>query len=145
VRNLLEASALSREHSGKGLTRQSFAIFNKIAQADSAMSPQLQARVFEIHPELCFWAAAGRRRLSHPKRKAAGFEERRAILEQVLIGVEIPTWRKATGLLPGVGPDDVLDATVAAWTAWRQAGGLCERIPESPELDARGLRMEMVY
>jgi predicted RNase H-like nuclease len=109
------------------------------------MSPQLQSRVFEIHPELCFWAAAGRRQLSHPKRKAAGFEERRVILEQALIGVEIPTWREATGLLPGVGPDDVRDATVAAWTAWRHARGLCERVPESPELDARGLRMEMVY
>jgi predicted RNase H-like nuclease len=140
-----EASAFSREKSGKGLTRQSFAIFGKIAQADSTMSPGLQSRVFEIHPEVCFWAAAGRRQLSHPKRKAAGFEERRAILEQVFIGVGIPTRREAAGLLHGVGPDDVLDATVAAWTAWRHARGLCERVPESPEFDARGLRMEMVY
>jgi predicted RNase H-like nuclease len=140
-----EASAFSRENSGKGLTRQSFAICGKIAQADSAMSPELQSRVFEIHPEVCFWAAAGRRQLSHPKRKAAGFEERRAILEQVFIGVGIPARREAEGLLHGAGSDDVLDATVAAWTAWRHARGRCERVSESPELDTRGLRMEMVY
>src|SRR5436305_30887 len=39
-----EASTFSRELSAKGLTRQSFAIFGKIAQADSAMSPERQSR-----------------------------------------------------------------------------------------------------
>jgi predicted RNase H-like nuclease len=140
-----EASTFSRELSAKGLTRQSFAILNKIAQADFSMSPKLQSRVFEVHPEVCFLAAAGHNQLSHPKRKSAGFEERRAILERVFVGVAIPARHEAAGLLRGVGPDDVLDAIVAAWTAWRHARGVCKRIPESPELDARGLRMEMVY
>jgi predicted RNase H-like nuclease len=141
-----EANMFSRERSGKGLTRQSFAIFYKIRQVDSAMVPELQSRVFEVHPEVCFWAAAGRRPLEHPKRKPDGFEERRTILERVLNGVVgIPTLAEAKRLSRGVGPDDVLDATVAAWTAWRHARGECERVPESAELDARGLRMEMVY
>ena len=140
-----EASTFSREVSTKGLTRQSFAILSKIAQTDCCMSPELQARVFEVHPEVCFWAAAGHHQLSHPKRRAAGFEERRAILERVFNGVGMPTRREAARLLRGVGPDDVLDAIVAAWTAWRHARGICERVPESPELDARGLRMEIVY
>jgi predicted RNase H-like nuclease len=122
-----EASAFSREKSGKGLTRQSFGISGKIAEVDSAMSPELQSRGFEVHPEVCFWAAAGRRQLSHPKRKAAGFEERRAVLERVFAGVGIPTRREAEGLLHGVGPDDVLDATICAWTAWRHVRCLCER------------------
>jgi predicted RNase H-like nuclease len=140
-----EASAFSRDKCGKGLTRQSFALFGKIAQADFALSPELQSRIFEVHPEVCFWAASGRRQLSHPKRRAAGFEERRAILEQVFIGVAIPARREAMGLLHGARPDDVLDATAGAWTAWRHARGLCESVSESPELDARGLRMEMIY
>jgi predicted RNase H-like nuclease len=140
-----EASKFSRETSTKGLTRQSFAIFNKIAQADHSMSPELQSRFFEVHPEVCFWAAAGRHHLSHPKRKAAGFEERRAILEEVFNGAGIPTRPEAARLLPGVGSDDVLDAIVAAWTAGRHAQGICERVPESPQLDVRGLRMEIVY
>ena len=140
-----EASTFSRGISTKGLTRQSFAIFNKIAQADTVMVPEFQSRVFEIHPEVCFWAAADRHSLTHPKRKAAGFEERRAILERALIGVGIPTRFEAARLFRGVGADDVLDACIAAWTAWRHACGICERIPESPELDTRGLRMEIVY
>jgi predicted RNase H-like nuclease len=63
-----EACALSRKISRKGITRQSFGIFNKIAQVDALMSPNLQSRVFEIHPEVCFWAAADRQQLYHPKR-----------------------------------------------------------------------------
>jgi len=140
-----EASAYSREFSGKGLTRQSFAIFKKISQADSAMSSKVQSRVFEVHPEVCFWAAAGQVPLRYPKRNAAGFEERRAILEAALAGVYIPRRPEAARLSRGVGPDDVLDAIVAAWTAWRHAQDLSKRVPESPEIDARGLRMEMVY
>jgi predicted RNase H-like nuclease len=139
-----EASEFSRALSHKGLTHQSFAIFRKIAEVDSVISPDLQARVFEIHPELCFGAAAGRR-LRYSKRKEPGFEERRTILEKALFGVRIPSRGEAAKLCRGAGPDDVLDATVAAWTGWRHARGICERVPEIPEFDARGLRMEMVY
>jgi predicted RNase H-like nuclease len=140
-----EASAFSRGIVAKGVTRQSFAIYNKIAQVDSIMTSGLQSRVFEIHPELCFWAASGGHHLGNPKRKVAGFEERREILTRVFIGVDIPTRREAARLLPDVQPDDVLDATVAAWSALRYANGVCARVPEAPELDARGLRMEMVF
>lgn len=138
------ASELSRELSGKGLTQQSFAIFNKIAEVDRALSPELQSRVFEVHPEVGFWAAAGRQ-LRYPKRKVDGFNERRSILEGIFPGVDIPTRIAAARLCNRVGPDDILDAMIAAWSAWRAAQSLSERIPPTPELDSRGLRMEMVY
>jgi predicted RNase H-like nuclease len=67
------------------------------------------------------------------------------ILERVLGGVTIPGRYAASKLLRGVGADDVLDAAVAAWSAGRHAQGRSERVPESPERDPRGLRMEMVY
>ena len=139
------ANGYSREYSGKGLTRQSFAIFEKIDQVDRVMTPRLQANVFEVHPEVCFWAAADKHPLRHPKRKREGFEERREILNRVLPGVVIPTFDEAKGIVHGAKPDDVLDAIAAAWTAWRNARGLSERIPVPAELDARGLRMEIVY
>lgn len=140
----VEASAFSRQQSGKGLTRQSFAIFDKIAQADSAMSRDLQSRVFEVHPEVCFWAAAGRH-LLYNKRTPDGFTERQSILERVFPAIGILSRHGAGRLLPGAGPDDVLDSAIASWTAWRHARGTCERVPELPEFDVRGLRMEMVY
>lgn len=138
------ANELSRDLCGKGLTRQSFAIFNKIAEVDRILSPELQSRVFEVHPEVCFWAAASRH-LRCPKRKSEGYNERRSILEGIFPGVDIPTRTAAAKLLVRVGPDDVLDAMIAAWSAWRLAQGLSASLPNAPELDSKGLRMEMVY
>jgi len=138
-----DASAFARLHSSKGLTKQAHAIFRKIEEVDSAMSPNLQSPVFEIHPEVCFREAA-RRNLNHPKRRSLGFEERRSILLEVFAGVNIPT-RSDARSWPGAAPDDVLDAAIAAWTALRRTQGKSKQFPESPDLDARGLRMEIVY
>jgi len=137
-----EATDFARRHSGKGITQQSFAILRKIDAVDTAMSPNLQSRVFEVHPEVCFREAAGRN-LNHSKRRSLGFEERRAILQQVFTGVNIPTRSEARAC--GAAPDDVLDAAIAAWTAMRHTQGCSNKVPVSAELDARGLRMEIVY
>jgi len=44
---------------------------------------------------------------------------------------------------PRVQPDDFLDAMAACWTAERVARGVGQRLPPVPEVDARGLRMEI--
>ncbi len=139
-----EASALSRNLSGKGVTQQSFAIFRKIADVDDQMSPRRQSQVVEVHPEVCFRAAANRD-LGYTKRKLDGFNERRLILEHAFPQVEVPTRPVAAHMLAGVGADDILDAMIAAWSALRRSRGASKTLPESLEVDARGLRMEMVY
>ena len=45
----------------------------------------------------------------------------------------------------GVAIDDLLDAMAILWTADRYATGAAERLPESPEVDERGLRMEIWF
>jgi predicted RNase H-like nuclease len=140
-----EACKLSRAYTGRALSIQSFALRTKISQVDRVITPELQARVFEIHPEVCFWAAAGRRHLVHYKNLPAGFEERRSILSGALKGVAIPSRIEAARTFIGVRPDDVLDSAIGAWTAWRYANGLSESVLDVPEHDSRGLRMEMVY
>ena len=42
-----------------------------------------------------------------------------------------------------VAADDILDAHAACWTAERILKGEAEQIPPTPEVDAKGLRMEM--
>ncbi len=56
-----EAEAHSRGLTGKGISQQSFAIRRKAAEVNWAMQWESQDRVFEVHPEVCFWAMAGRR------------------------------------------------------------------------------------
>jgi hypothetical protein len=58
------------------------------------MMPELQQRIFEVHPEVCFWKLAGRP-LANSKRKAAGFEERWTLLSAAFSGVHIPERREA--------------------------------------------------
>ncbi|MBA2246507.1 MAG: DUF429 domain-containing protein, partial [Chloroflexia bacterium] len=51
-----EANARSKALTGKGISRQTFGIRPKIAEFDAAMTPELQKRVIEVHPEVSFWA-----------------------------------------------------------------------------------------
>lgn len=140
-----EANGLSRSLLGKGIPAQAFAIYPKIAEVNRVMTPQLQERVVEVHPEVSFWALAGQQPMLYPKRTVEGFEERRALLARAFGGVDIPTREMAGRLVSRAGADDLLDAMVAAWTARRFAAGEAGRLPENPETDVRGLRIEMVY
>jgi len=140
-----EALGRSRRLLGKGISKQAFAICHKMAEVDRLMTPELQARVVEIHPELCFWAMAGGHPMGHHKAKPEGFAERRALLLKAYEGVKIPNLDEAASLVPPAKSDDVLDAMAAAWTAARFAQGLAGRLPPDPPTDSRGLRMEMVY
>lgn len=137
------ANQRSRSMTGGGISQQAFAIFPKILEVNWTLTPAQQGRVFEVHPEVSFWALAGRP-MVYPKRTAEGFAERRAWLTGAL-GLEIPERRAAGAMAKPAGADDVLDAIAAAWTARRDALGQSGRLPAEPQIDDRGLRAEMRY
>ena len=58
ARDYQEAHRLTKEHHprAKGISRQSFGIFAKVKEVDDLMTPALQDRVIETHPEVIFWA-----------------------------------------------------------------------------------------
>lgn len=140
-----EASARSRVLLGKGISRQAFAIYPKIAEVNGLVTPALQSRVIEVHPEVSFWALRGGKPMQHAKKTPEGFAERRDLLLQSLPGVSVPERREARRIAPPAGADDVLDAIVAVWTARRFAQGRSGRLPPQAPLDARGLRVEINY
>jgi predicted RNase H-like nuclease len=133
------ANALSRHISSRGISRQTFNILGKIHEADNAITPRLQQRVVESHPEVSFCALNVDVCLQHMKRSAAGREERCRLLSG--------TFDDFAQLSPPRGSawDDLYDACVLAWTAARLATGCERRLPANPQYDARGLRMEIVY
>lgn len=139
------ALTLARQHTGKGISKQAFGIYPKISEVDALMSPALQDRIVEVHPEVCFWALAGQHAMANAKRSLEGFEERRVLLSAEFQGVHVPSREETASLAPPACPDDVLDALAACWTAFRHATGASGRLPSSPQLDPKGLRMEMVY
>lgn len=137
------ASRISSEYSGKKLSTQSFFIMSKIREVDRAMTPELQQRVREIHPELAFWALAGGRPAKNNKKNLAGRNERISLLSPVFSNVQqlVAQTRKPKQ----VAPDDILDALAAVWTAGQAMIGNARTLPENPEFDRTGLKMEILY
>ncbi|MFQ6034632.1 MAG: DUF429 domain-containing protein [Sedimentisphaerales bacterium] len=137
------ASRICFKYSGKKLNRQSFFILPKVREVNQAMTPQLQRRVCEIHPELAFWALNGKKPMQHKKRQLAGRNERMRLLSTIFpdVGQLVAKARKPKE----VAPDDILDALAAAWTASQIVSGKAETLPKNQELDSKGLRMEILY
>lgn len=127
------------------MSRQSFGILPKVAEVDRAMSPALQDRVVEVHPELTFAALngpeiampRGSRALAWSKKTPEGRAERSLLLAaHIALGRSL--FRPA-----GAQPDDLLDALAALITAIRVASGRAFQIPADAPTDDRGLRMEI--
>ncbi|MGD0627258.1 MAG: DUF429 domain-containing protein [Thermodesulfobacteriota bacterium] len=131
----------------KRLPLQTLNIVSKIRQVDRILSEEKSAKavIRETHPEICFWALAGRHPMEYPKKETEGFLERKEILQSVypltqnIVERALTTYRRNE-----VARDDILDALAAAVTA--QIGfNRFLTIPEIPPVDSKGLRMEMVY
>ncbi len=136
---------------GKSIFKAVWRIVPRIREVDELLRRESSARrvVRESHPEVSFWALNRGRSLAHPKRTAAGAAERRQLLKAILAGLQ-PSWGK---LLEGpppftprqAAPDDFLDALALAATALLGHKQGLATLPETPETDALGLPMEMVY
>jgi predicted RNase H-like nuclease len=99
----------------------------------------------EIHPEICFWALSGGRPMQYSKKKQEGFFERQRVLGYVypkteaIINEALTAYRRSE-----VAKDDIIDALAAAVTA-KLGFGKFSAIPKIPQVDSKGLDMEMVY
>lgn len=138
-----EACSRSEEACGKRLSKQAHAIMWRIREVDQLLraEPELQSRVREIHPEVCFCVWAGRP-MQHAKRTREGRAERLELVDE--------HFRAAfDDLRPSIpqrmaADDDLLDAFAALWTAERILRGEATTVPVMPQEDQYGLRMEMV-
>lgn len=142
ARSYDEANELHRTNSSGevGMSVQAYGILPKIAEVDDLMTPRIQKRVFEVHPELSFRELNGGSPIPLGKTRAGGMLARLRVLERVGLTQHLES---TCGDLGSAGLDDVLDATAAAWTAARIHRGEAIRVPDAEETDVRGLRMEM--
>jgi len=125
---------------GGGLSIVAWQLQRKVAEVEVNMAPYLQRTAFEVHPELTFFQLNEDRPLRYSKHKAAGVEERRALLTAKLVGID----RVIDTRLPGISPAQMIDAAACLWTSRRIASRAVNRLPEDPEWDSQGLRMEFV-
>ncbi|WP_029062624.1 DUF429 domain-containing protein [Labrenzia sp. DG1229] len=124
------------------VSKQCFFLFPKIREIDTLMTPELEKRVYEVHPELAFWRLNAEREMSLPKKvksraNPGGLDQRR----DLLVCKGLPKEFLDQPPPRGCGRDDLLDAAANCLIAERIHLGLATPFPESPRRDDRGLRM----
>lgn len=146
-----EASGTNRNILGKGLSKQSFAISNKIRDIDEFLykEPQWRNKLVESHPEVCFAMINSNDNGPEPiydnKKTSIGIERRLDLLSRYyektyeirdLIHSEVK-YKKFK--------DDVIDALCLAVTGMLGYENGFKSIPEYPMEDSMGILMQMVY
>jgi predicted RNase H-like nuclease len=126
--------------SGAGLSVVVRAQLARIREVQRDVASYHQRSVYEVHPELGFFQLNDDRPLRYGKRTHLGIEERLSLLQARMPGLE----RVLDNLPGGVRLPTVFDACVNLWTARRIAARAVARLPEVPEWNEDGLRMELV-
>ncbi len=145
AKDYASASEQYRRLSGRGLSRQSWNLVPKIRELDQLLQADEAARavLHEAHPELLFAALAGGP-MTEAKKTRAGFTERMTLLSILHADAEALV---ASAFLAHGGfeaaRDDVVDAFVLALCARKPEQLLA--IPAEPEIDSKGLAMQMHY
>jgi|GEM_PF-91876 len=138
LQDYVEANRLARELQGKGISKQGFMLYAKVAQIDRVLQRhrELRGRVYEIHPEVSFTMWNDGTPVEASKHSREGIEARRALA------------MRHFGLVPdaprGAREDDLLDAMAALWTAERIAAGRAQELGDM-HVDLTGLPMRIVY
>ena len=135
------ANAVNRAVLGKGLSKQTFAIMPKIAEADIVARARGQDRLREGHPEVSFSKLAGA-----PVRDGKTTLSGQAIRRRLLEDAGFPVGRLVESVPRGFrgGLDDLLDACILAWSALRLSKGKHLTLPPLPSRDGQGLVMSVV-
>ncbi len=126
--------------SGEGLSAVVRAQLARIREVQRDVASYHQRSVYEVHPELGFYQLNDDAPLKFAKRTHLGIDERLGLLRARMPGLE----RVVDNIPAGVKLPTVLDACVDLWTARRIAARAVARLPEVPEWNEDGLRMELV-
>ena len=123
-----EASRVSRELTGQGISRQAYALGPKLLECERWRA-QAPVPVWEVHPEVSFTLLLGAPPRAS-KKTWDGMVQRRDALAGAGIHLDRlgPAGRQAA-------VDDVLDAAVVAWSVRRLLTGGGRSLPDPPEVD----------
>lgn len=135
--DLATARRLNLEISGRSVSSQTFALRERVLEADAVA--RADPRVREVHPEVSFRALAGQP-LAAAKSSWTGISLRRGLL--LGAGIELP---EDLGEAGAAGIDDVLDASAVAWSAHRIAVGEAESFPAEPVAGPDGIAAAIWY
>lgn len=141
------AAKANKEILGVGLAIQSYAISSKIREVDEFLNnnPEWKNRLLEGHPEICFAKLNDDKAVLENKTKEEGQKKRLDILKKYYKDSEKVVERFLKEVPARKKIDDVIDALCLAITGALSMEYGMKSIPETPDKDANGLKMQMVY
>jgi predicted RNase H-like nuclease len=128
------------EGSPRGLSAVAQRLLPRYREVAAEMAPYRQRSVYEVTSELSFFQLNDDQPLKLPKHTKEGQEERRALLARRIPGGE----RIFDTRLPRVPYSHMLDVAAFMWTARRIFARAGIRVPQDPQWDEQGLRMEFM-
>lgn len=123
-----------------GLSAVTQKLLPRYREVAAEMAPFRQRTVYEVSSEMSFFQLNDDRPLRWSKRTQQGREERRELLSRRIPGGE----RIFDTELPRVPSSHMLDVAAFMWTARRIFARAGVRIPQDPQWDDEGLRMEII-
>jgi predicted RNase H-like nuclease len=122
------------------LTNDDLRRFRWMKEAEENFQPFHQRNWFAAHPDLSFYVLNGDRPVTSSPYQPEGVLERMNLIKGKLPGVEDAVTRT-----PPIGAAQIhlLQAAGLLWTARRAAGRAINRLPQDPNWDNSGLRMEL--
>jgi predicted RNase H-like nuclease len=124
----------------EGMSAVVQALLPRIREVQRDVASYHQRSVFEVHPELGFYQLNNDTPLRYGKRTEEGIEERLTLLSERMPGLD----RVLEYRPEGITVPRLLDACINLWTSRRIAARAVSRLPEVPEWNEDGLRMELV-
>lgn len=137
--NYSKACEVNRAVLGKGLSKQTFAIFPMIRAAEKAVDTLGQTRIREGHPEVSFAILNRDAPVQTKKKTLKGQMERMRLLAG--IGFELFGMCDALPTDHPAKADDIFDAAVLAWSAARVADSTHQSFPDFVTTSSRGIEM----
>ena len=132
------ACDVNSRNGGPRLSKQSFALFPKMREADAFKKSALGNRVYEAHPEVAL-AVLNRNPVVESKKTQDGRRIRLDILRR--LGFPADLLEPHTYPKTRIAPDDLVDAAICAIVAQRIANGQHVTLPADPPVDADGIKM----
>lgn len=135
-----QASVRNRQACGLGVSCQAFGILNRIEGVDRLVTPELQHRVREGHPEVTFARLNGSL-IEFAKKTREGVRERMAVLDSQGITFDAAAERRRLGA-KHVSVDDLIDAVAMLVSARRIMANVAFVLGDTSR-DSRGLLMQI--
>ena len=142
----MEADRITRDVDSRGVGAQAWNIYSRTREIDGLLrkAQRLRDRVYESHPEVCFWALNAGRPMVCSKHTPEGVQERLRLIEQHFGSGSFQAVRTAYPKTR-VSDDDILDAFAVCWTARRILLEEAVSLPKVPPCDRLGLPVCITY